>query len=375
VSRGRRPPAHAYPVHPWEIAEERFAPEHLAARESVFAVANGYVGVRGTPEEGTPAADPGVVLNGLHETWPIVYPEDAYGLARTGQTIVNATDGSIIRLFVDDEPFDLATARLRRFQRVLDLHGGVLRREVEFETPRGARMLLRTRRLASLADRHLVAIDYELVALDTGVRVALSSELVTHAPQDGSDDPRRGRGFTESVLTGRAARADGARAVLELATRNSGLGLACGIDHAITAEGDVVVQAGAAGDAARVVVQTELRPGAALRLSKFVAYHWAAQPPAGDLAARVGRTLDRAVRDGYEAVEAAHAGHAEDFWRRSDVEVEGAPEVQQAVRFSLFQLLQATARGEGRGVPAKGLTGHGYEGHYFWDTEITSSRS
>ena len=145
----------ADPAAPWRIAEARFSPDRLGAHESVFAVGNGYLGVRGAPEEGTPAHDPGVVLNGFHETWPIVYPEDAYGLARTGQTIVNATDGSIVRLFVDDEPFDLASVRIVRFERVLDMALGVLVREVEWETARGARVLVRSRRLASLADRHL----------------------------------------------------------------------------------------------------------------------------------------------------------------------------------------------------------------------------
>ena len=101
----------AYPVADWQIVERSFDPRYLPAAESVFAVANGCLGLHGTPEEGSPSHDAGVTLNGLHETWPIVYPEDAYGLARTGQTIVNATDGSIIRLFVDDEPFDLVIHR------------------------------------------------------------------------------------------------------------------------------------------------------------------------------------------------------------------------------------------------------------------------
>src|SRR4051794_22677567 len=149
-----------------------------AALESVFAVANGFVGVRGAHAEGTPAHDPGVTLNGLHETWPIVYPEDAYGLARTGQTIVNATDGSIVRLYVDDEPLDLATSRVVRVERVLDMQIGVLSREVEWETARGRRVVVRSRRLASLEDRHLVAIDYEVVALDAAARIAISSQLV-----------------------------------------------------------------------------------------------------------------------------------------------------------------------------------------------------
>src|ERR687886_2572579 len=142
----------------WRIAERGYDRARLGALESVLAVGNGYLGVRGAPEEGAPARDAGVILNGFHETWPIVYPEDAYGLARTGQTIVNATDGSIIRLFVDDEPFDLTSAKIVRFERVLDMQTGVLTREVEFETGRGRRLLVRSRRLASLEHRHLAAM-------------------------------------------------------------------------------------------------------------------------------------------------------------------------------------------------------------------------
>jgi alpha,alpha-trehalose phosphorylase len=116
-----------------------------------------------------------------------------------------------------------------------------------------------------------------------------------------------------------------------------------------------------------MVVQAELEPGRPLRLSKFIAYQGGVP---GDHTARVERTLDRAARDGYDKVESDHHRHVADFWRRSDIRIDGAPDLQQAVRFNLFQLLQATARGEGRGVPAKGVTGRGYEGHYFWDTEI-----
>jgi alpha,alpha-trehalose phosphorylase len=273
---------------PWSITETRF--EAAPASESIFAVGNGYLGLRGTPEEGTPAHDAGAVLNGLHETWPIVYPEDAYGLARTGQTIVNATDGSIIRLFVDDEPLDLATAKMHRFERTLDLATGVLRREVEWETRRGQRLVVRSTRLASLERRHLAAMSYEVEAVDERVRVVISSELVTHGPAETSDDPRRGKGFAEKVLVPVSARAGGSRAVLELETRNSGLGLAVGMDH--TLDGDVAAE----GDGAGLVVEAELEPGVPLRLEKYVAYHWGAGAP--DLVARVDRTLDRARREG-----------------------------------------------------------------------------
>jgi alpha,alpha-trehalose phosphorylase len=255
-----------------------------------------------------------------------------------------------VRLFVDDEPFELATARIRRFERVLDMRAGVLRREVEFETARGRRILLRSRRLVSLDDRHLLAIDYEVVALDAPAAITLSSEIVTHGPAETADDPRRGKGFAENVLAPLATHALGARAVLHLATRNSGQEVACGIDHRVETPGEVVLETTAAGDGAQVAVLADLAAGESLRLSKYAAYHWAPQDPAGELPARVHRTLDRAADTGYEAIEFRHRRHVEDFWRRSDVEIDGAPEIQRAVRFNLFQLLQATARGEGLGV-------------------------
>ena len=249
----------ASPAREWEVVEHRIPRESLAAAESVFAVGNGYLGLRGAPEEGAPADDPGAVLNGFHETWPIVYPEDAHGLARTGQTVVNAPDPTPVRLVVDGEPFDLATARVARYERVLDLRAGVLAREVEFVTWRGARMLVRSRRLASLEHRHLAAMRYEVVALDADVRILVVSELVTHDPRRTRDDPRRGTGFAEKPLIPIAARAGGTRCVLELATRTSGLQLACGIEHAVDAPGDVAVAASATGDpAGRAITKSSL---------------------------------------------------------------------------------------------------------------------
>jgi alpha,alpha-trehalose phosphorylase len=358
------------PLEPgWAIHEERFTPDQPQS-ESVFTVGNGYLGVRGTPDEGEPAYDGGVVLNSLHDTWPIVYPEDAYGLARTGQTLVSPPDGSIIRLFVDDEPFDCSAARLIGFERTLNMRRGVLTRQVEWVTLRGRRIMLRSSRFASIDDRHLLAIEYELTAVDAPVQIVLSSELVTHAPRSRSADPRRGGAAGESSLVPVAARADECRALLELATTNSGLHVACGMEHAVHSQSAVAARSTASGEHARTELLTELAVGESLRVSKFVAYHWGRSPRNGDLAARVERTLDRAKRQGYEELERVHTAHVARFWRRSDVELEGAPELQLAVRFNLFQLMQATARSEGLGVPAKGVTGRGYEGHYFWDTEI-----
>jgi alpha,alpha-trehalose phosphorylase len=359
-----------YPIDEWQIVERRLELDRLPALESVFAVGNGYLGIRGAPEECTPAHDPGVILNGFHETWPLEYPEDAFGLARTGQTLAGAPDGAVIRLFVDDEPFDLATASLLAFRRAIDMKHGVLTRELEWETPGGTRVHIRSRRIVSLEHRHLAAMTYEVEPVDAAVGVAVSSELVAHAGAAPSEDPRRGRALSTRPLVPLAARAHGARAVMRLATASSGLELACGMEHAIGSPAGAVAEMIAEPERAAFVVLADLEPGRPLRLSKFIAYHWTARPAPDELVARVHRTLDRAAHAGYDRVEAGHRRRVADFWKRSDVELEGAPELQQAVRFSLFQLLQSTARVEGLGVPAKGVTGRGYDGHYFWDTEI-----
>ena len=313
----------------WLIEDAGHGPAH----ESVFAIGNGYLGVRGAPEEGTPAYDAGTVLNGFYESWPINYPEDAYGLARTGQTIVAPPDGSIVRLLVDGEPLDITTARVTR---ALDMRAGVLRREVELETPAGARLRVRSRRLASLVRRNLVAIDYEVTVLEGAASVVLSSELRPHEEAAADDDPRRHKGFAERPLDPVAAETLGARVVLTLATRRSGLTLACGMhnDFAGAASVETMVE----GDAARTVAEAELATGGSLRLRKYVAYHWSAATAPGDMPARAHRTLDRAAGEGYAAVERAHSERVAAFWERSDVEVEGAPDVQRAVRFNLFQL-------------------------------------
>jgi alpha,alpha-trehalose phosphorylase len=368
--RRRTPSERVFPIDPWRIVERRFSAELVPQLESIFAVANGYLGLRGGHEEGTPVREPGTMVNGLYESWPIVYPEDSYGLARTGQTIVDATDGAIIRLFVEEEPFDLAKADIVHYERVLDLRTATLTRTVEWRTPRRQRIVVRSRRLVSLQRRHLAVIHYEVEAPEDTLHVAVSSELVTHGPGNASDDPRVGRGFTTKVLVPEWTEADGAAAALGLRTRSSGLSLAVGMDHEIGAECATSIEASAQGDGARVVILADLEPGRTLAVTKFLAYHYDADPPAGDLNGRVHRTLRRARLDGLEAIEASQRTHVDNFWAASDVELEGAPALQQAARFDIFQLLQATHRAEGHGVPAKGLTGRGYEGHYFWDTEI-----
>ncbi|MBW2275100.1 MAG: glycoside hydrolase family 65 protein [Deltaproteobacteria bacterium] len=374
-----KPPDYVYPPEEWRLVETRFYERLLPQAESFFALSNGYFGMRGGFEEGDPCHEAGTFVNGFYESWPIVYGEEAHGFAKTGQTIVNLPDPKIIRIYVDDERLHLPRANLLHFERALDMRRGTLDRELLWETPAGKRVSIRSRRLVSLRHRHVAAIEYEVVLPDDCAPVVISSELVQHVSADKDEsDPRR-RALNHGVLEPLVAQAEDLRVILGFRTRNSGMLLGCGIDHTIETSGAVASEVRQDGESGQVVFSFEATPGARIRLTKFISFHNSKRVTAEELCERAGRTLSRVRAQGFEALAAEQREDLDDFWQRSDVQLEGeeSPErersfayIQQAIRFNLFGLLQASARTDGLGIPAKGLTGQGYEGHYFWDTEI-----
>ncbi len=364
-------PPHIYPPEEWRLVEKTFAPKYVAQMETVFATSNGYLGIRGTFEERAPVFQPGTFVNRFHETWPIVYGEEAYGFATTGQTMLNLADARLIRLFVDDEPLHLPTARLERYERAIDFCTGTLDRELVWATPAGKRVLVRSRRLVSLEERHLAAILYEVTLLDGAAPLALSSEVAYTPPCQSEDwDPRRTRSFEARPLEPARHECGARRQILAHRAPRSGMRVACGVDHLVETSCHWEERSECSEDAARLVLTVEGQPGETVRLVKFITYHTSRTAPVEDLCDRVGRTLDRARNQGFAAIEASQRSYLDRFWHRADFEITGDIAVQQVIRWNIFQLMQATARAEGAGVAARGLTGETYEGHYFWDAEI-----
>lgn len=372
------PPHHIYPLEPWRIVEKQFYPPFLSQSETIFSTANGYLGMRGCFEEGAPVSENGTFINGFYESWKITYPEIAYGFSKTGQTMVNVTDTKIIKLYVDDEPFLLTEANLASYERVLDMRAGTLDREIIWEMPSGKRVSIKSRRLVSFEHRHLAAIFYEVTVLNDQAPVTISSEMRNDPPQQfAEEDPRLGRGFQGRVLLPQVHYRKKHRVVLGHATGASKMTLACGTDHLLETDCHYSSEIKAEGNLGKVVFSIEAQPEKPIRLIKYMAYHTSAHIPADELCASVERTLDRAVTTGFQALLGGQQKYLEDFWRRSDVQIEGhadqkhrAPEMQQAIRFNLLQILQAAARADDTGIPAKGLTGQAYDGHYFWDSEV-----
>jgi alpha,alpha-trehalose phosphorylase len=384
-----------FPVDEWALRELSYSGVDLGAQESIFAVANGYLGMRADPEEGRVAAAHGVYVNGFHETSRIRHAEDAYGFATVGQTVVAVPDSKVIRLYVDDEPLLLAVADLESYERTLDFRAGELSRDLVWRTLSGKLVRIRSSRMVSFPERHLALMTYEFTMVDAGAPVAVSSQMLNRqdgvgeygdtppasaaaglATEEGGGppgfDPRRADTLSGRVLEPQMQARRGARYVLGYAATNSRMTLAAAADHVIETSSPLEVkESGVVGeDAAEHIYRAFVPAGCTVRISKFVSYHVSRSAPASELGDRCERTLDRAMAQGVEGLRAAQREWLDGFWDRSDVVVYDSPPVQQAVRWCLFQLAQAVGRAEGVGIPAKGVTGSGYGGHYFWDSEI-----
>jgi alpha,alpha-trehalose phosphorylase len=359
----------AFTVEPWNVRETHLDLDLLAQTESVFALANGHLGWRANLDEGEPHGLPGSYLNGVYESRPLPYAESAYGLPETGQEIINVTNGKLIRLFVDDEPFDVRYGELRSHERLLDFRAGVLVRRAEWVSPAGRRVRVRSVRLVSFAQRAVAAVCYEVEPLDGRARIAVQSELLANEQLPPADADPRVAAALKDQLSGEYRDASGTAVTLVHQTKSSGLRVGAAMDHLIECPAPVRSQSRASEDGGVVTVATVLQPGQKLRVVKFVAYGWSGERSLPAVRDQVWAALTAARQTGWHGLLAEQRTFLDEFWDRADVEVDGDPEVQQAVRFGLFHVLQAGARAENRPIPAKGLTGPGYGGHTFWDTE------
>ncbi|SNC62666.1 alpha,alpha-trehalose phosphorylase [Kytococcus aerolatus] len=369
-----------FPVDPWALVETRLDPQDLGVTETLFAVGNGYLGLRGNPEEGRDAFVHGTFVNGFHETWPIRHAEDAFGFAKVGQTIINAPDTKLMKLYVDDEPFIVASADVESYDRRLDMHRGVLSRELVWRTPAGKRLRVRSERMVSFTERHLALMSLEVEMLTGDAAVTVSSQILNR--QDGEDeyevgseamgagfDPRKSAAMDHEVLLPQAQESTEQRLALGWRAANSGMTLGVAVHHTVSSEAEVSTSRVVEEDLAKQVHTLRLAEGQTFRLEKWASYHSSTGVPVPELLDRCHRTLDRTVAEGYTAAVDAQQEWLDDFWANADIEIDGQPATQQATRYALFALAQAAGRADRDGVPAKGVTGSGYEGHYFWDTE------
>ena len=292
----------AYPVDPWHIRETRLDLDLLAQSESVFALANGHIGLRGNLDEGEPHGLPGTYLNSFYELRPLPYAEAGYGFPESGQTIVNVTNAKPMRLLVDDEPFDVRYGELRSHERVLDLRAGTLERTVEWVSPAGQAVRVRSTRLVSFTQRAVVAICYEVEPLDASARLILQSELVANEQLPPTSKDPRVAAVLDHPLQAEEMLEQRTGGLLIHRTKASNLRMAAAMEHTVETPGKHAVTTEGHPDWLRTTVACKLEPGQKLRVVKLAAYGWSSKRSLPALRDQVGAALASARLTGWEGL-------------------------------------------------------------------------
>ncbi len=367
---------------PWRLVETEYDASDLGVTETLFALGNGYIGMRANPEEGREAHSHGTLLNGFHETWPIRHAEDAYGFATTGQTIVNVPDTKVMKIYVDDEPLLLGEADLDRYERILDFRTGTLDRNLIWRTPSGGSVEIRSRRLISFRYRHLAIATVEITALDSPAPVVISSQMLNR--QDGEDeyhvrsaalgegkDPRRVAAIRppgpHSPDTAR--RDDGV--ILGYRCAESGMTLAVGYRHLLDFDGETEIMVDVAPDHAKTAFSIEHRGGPDDQADQGHLVPLIARRPRPGVGRSVRAHPGPRHQDRHRPRlrRPTRAGSTSSGNEPTSRSTDPRP-ISRRSGGTSSSWRQASARTQEQGIAAKGVTADGYEGHYFWDTEV-----
>jgi len=367
-------PPHTYPLEPWCLRETRFDPASHFLAETLFALGNGYIGLRGTGEEGYtgPAGTSldGTYLNGFYESEAIRYPEAAYGLARNNQFMLNVPNAKGIALWLEDEAFDLLTGTLLQYERLLDFRTGVLSRTMEWTSPQGRKLRWQSRRVVSFENKHLYAIEVVLTPLNFSGNLRLVTTLDgAVSNQQAGDDPRVGSAVSGQSLQTVGYEQNVGYAALVQRTHNSGFTLVSATESMLEGA-EATLEIGRSEQALSQIYAFSAAAGQSVTLTKYACYFSSRDYAEDELSRRAADTLAQARAAGFTALQLGQQQYLAAFWQQADVQIAGDDALQQGMHFNQFHLLQSVGRDGKTNIAAKGVTGEGYEGHYFWDTEI-----
>ncbi|MBU3180189.1 hypothetical protein [Clostridium psychrophilum] len=226
---------YTYPLNEWKIIEDEFKAENNYSNETMFSLGNGYIGMRGNFEEGFKGVgSEGTFINGFYESNTINYGEMAYGYAQKTQTMINVTNSKVVKLFIENEEFDMLKGKILSYKRVLNLQEGLLKRVLKWRSPKGKEVEISIQRLISFTNKHIVAIKYNVCPLNFNGQVKLISYLdgdVTNLTSE--NDPRVGSGFQGRMLDIEYKKVDNEKLLIKQRTKNTKFSLICTANHKI----------------------------------------------------------------------------------------------------------------------------------------------
>lgn len=367
------------------VIETEFDPSRLHLQETVFSLGNGYLGTRGAFEEGYPGGWPATLINGLYDDVPIFNTE-----------LVNCPDWTSLNILVNGERFRLDRGEVLSYYRELDLQKAELSRDVRWRSPNGQTIDLHFKRLASLADPHILLVQCQITPLDQDSKIEIQAGLNGYPDNQG-------------VLHWQILDQGGDDSLIWLHLRTRHTNIELGMASALSIQGGGrkhVLNLGCPGMPTQTA-ECQVQKGKTITFTKLVTIYTSRDPefiadsgefqlphqqtnrvvvqPGTEKQHEENNTRPLSVatmatskleqlleqKDRYQSIGLAHREAWASVWRDCDIVIEGDPKAQLAVRFNLFQILTAAPRHDDRvSIPAKTLSGFGYRGHVFWDTEI-----
>lgn len=359
----------------WEISEEKLDKDKIQVNETLFHTANGYLGVRANFEEGVGEGIPstrGCYINGFYDTYKIQYNRKNHGDPEFSESVINLTDAQTIELWLDDEKFSLFDGTILAYERKLDMQNGVVTRSIDWQSPKKKRIRLVIKRLASFVQKELFLIHYSIKSINFHGSIRLNSTLFNSVSSDlkalttsGKVDLRAGYGAKAFLSTQKAFVEDDVGYIVSK-TKNSNLDLVCCVSHNIKncdnqkteiKENEIIFR-----------YQIPITSGEEVQLDKYAVYTESRRHK--DLLAESQRIMKQVRTQPFAYHVQQQQQYLKNFWQYADVIIGGDNSQQSALRFSLYQLLQSAGQDGLSNITAKGLSATGYEGHYWWDTEM-----
>ncbi len=383
--QGKKP---IYKYDAWKIIEDSFQAKLNHRGETIFALGNGYIGIRGTFEEGLAdniqTTTPGTYINGVYDSEKIQYGEFVYGMPEYNQTLVNLADWKSIRVQLGDEWIEVSEERLMDYQRFLDLKNGILVRTMTWRSQQGREVKIKVQRCISLTDIHHAVIRYEIIPVNFADTITISSEI------DGNVQNYHHK--LKQKIKVVQTEVEGNQGQLLQRTNLSDITIAFAMQNKISSSAENFdYKTKRVKDDQNIAIKYswDAKKGQSYTLEKYISFYTSKDLDSKDIVSdpslssedKRAKELDslvrmtvaeinRAAELGFVGILKRQREFLEIYWEDVDVQIAGDPALQQGVRFNAYHLLQSTGRDGETSIGAKGVTGEYYEGHYFWDTEV-----
>lgn len=353
----------------YKIDGLKLAGEELLVNETIFHNANGYLGVRSNFEEGYPEGYDtirGSYINGFYDISEMKQAEKLCGMAEEKQTMLNVADGQTIRLKIDGEEFSMFRGSVLESSRLLDMREGYTARRVVWRSEKGKEAKIVIRRMASFTHLPLFFIDYQVTPVNfSGVLEMESLHQGNVRNYSNPDDPRVAGESFQHLIPNRAQIRDGVSYLLT-DTAASGLQVCTAVKNVISA--GEAQEPELADHCAVQRFQASVGQGETLYFRKYMIFTDSIRY--ADPERQAQDIMERILALPVDTLYEEQREYLDRFWSRSALEIEGDDLLCAAVRYNQYQLIQSVGKDPYSNIAAKGLSGEGYEGHYFWDTEM-----